>query len=70
MIAEYEFFEEDWYCISKQAKDLIKKMLIKDPEFRISATDAFMHPWIQSNTYVERLDDKMFKKLSGFQAKN
>lgn len=45
-------------------------MLTYNPADRISATEAYAHPWIQSNVHVEPLDDKMMKKLAGFQAKN
>jgi len=45
-------------------------MLAYDPKDRISATEAYAHPWILSNVNVEPLDDKMMKKLSQFAAKN
>lgn len=32
--------------MSSSAKDLIKKMLMVDPDARISAIDALRHPWI------------------------
>jgi len=56
--------EEDWGIISDGAKDLIRKMLAYEPKDRISATEAYAHPWILSNVNVEPLDDKMMKKLS------
>lgn len=62
--------EEDWGCISDGAKDLIRKMLTYEPSQRISATEAYAHPWILSNVNVEPLDDKMMKKLTKFAAKN
>lgn len=34
-----------WDCISDQAKDLVQKMLEKDPEKRLTATEALQHPW-------------------------
>jgi len=55
---------EDWSVISDEAKDLIDKMLKFDPKDRISATEAYAHPWIISNVHVEPLDDKMMRKLS------
>lgn len=45
-------------------------MLKYQPSERIAATEAYAHPWIQQNVYVEPLDDKMMKKLAGFNAKN
>ena len=37
--------ESKWKGISKQAKDLIDKMLMKDPDQRISAKDAIDQEW-------------------------
>lgn len=61
---KFEFYQEDWGIISDGAKDLIRKMLAYEPKDRISATEAYAHPWILNNVNVEPLDDKMMKKLS------
>lgn len=37
---------EEWSKISDDAKNLIRKMLTKDPTKRISASEAFNDPWI------------------------
>lgn len=43
---EYEFApEENWKSVSRQAKDLISKMLVKNPEKRISASEILDHEW-------------------------
>jgi serine/threonine protein kinase len=34
-----------WNSFSKQCKDLIAKMLIKDPKERITVDDALKHPF-------------------------
>jgi len=47
MKAEYDFPEPYWNDISKEAKDLIGKLLIVDPKKRYSATQALKHPWIE-----------------------
>lgn len=67
---KYEFDKDDWDCISNDAKELINKMLVYNPADRISATEAYAHPWIQSNVYVEPLDEKVMKKFNIFCAKN
>jgi calcium-dependent protein kinase len=36
-----------WNKISDLAKDLVARMLTKDPDERISVEDALAHPWIQ-----------------------
>jgi len=38
-----------WSKVTKNAKDLISKMLEKDPFKRISADEALNHPWIKDN---------------------
>lgn len=42
-----EFDPEDWSEISDEAKDLITKMLSKDPAKRLSILDALNHPWFE-----------------------
>jgi serine/threonine protein kinase len=43
---KYVFPEEDWGCISRDAKDLIKHLLVKDVRLRYSVDDVLGHPWI------------------------
>jgi serine/threonine protein kinase len=42
----YSINEPEWADVSYEAKDLVKKLLTYDPNKRISAFDAFNHPWI------------------------
>lgn len=44
--AQYDFFKEDWGHISEEAKDLIKCLLVVDPNRRVSASQALQHSWI------------------------
>lgn len=37
----------EWDDISEEAKDLVGKMLVVNPEHRISTTDILNHPWIK-----------------------
>lgn len=43
----YEFPEREWGVISDDAKDLIKRLLVKEARQRISADSVLNHPWIQ-----------------------
>lgn len=43
----YEFPEREWGGISDDAKDLIKRLLVKEARQRISAGSVLHHPWIQ-----------------------
>lgn len=44
---KYDITKGIWKTVSKEAKDLIKKLLTYKPEDRISAEDALQHPWIK-----------------------
>ena len=39
-----------WKSISNEAKDLVKKMLEKDPKLRICTKEALNHSWFTSQT--------------------
>lgn len=54
MICKHELrFEE--FRISKEAVDLIKRMLDKNPAIRITATEIMGHPWLKGTRIA---DDK------------
>uniref|UniRef100_A0A7S3N892 Calcium-dependent protein kinase 1 n=1 Tax=Euplotes harpa TaxID=151035 RepID=A0A7S3N892_9SPIT len=44
---KYDLTKGVWKTVSKEAKDLIKKLLTYAPEDRISAEEALKHPWIK-----------------------
>ena len=46
MKGKYDFDGEEWDDISRDAKDLIKKLICK-PEKRLSAQEALDHAWIR-----------------------
>lgn len=46
---KYEFEADDWDDISDEAKNLVKKMLVLDPDQRISAMDALRDPWLKTS---------------------
>ena len=43
---KYSFDGEEWEIVSKEAKDLIKKLIAK-PEKRLSAQEALEHKWMR-----------------------
>mmetsp|Transcript_40372 Transcript_40372/g.39919 ORF Transcript_40372/g.39919 Transcript_40372/m.39919 type:complete len:260 (-) Transcript_40372:70-849(-) len=45
---KYDLKKGVWGSISKDAKDLVKKLLTFEPDDRISAEEALLHPWIQA----------------------
>jgi len=45
--AEPDLQSENWASISDECKDLIRKMLTKDPKERITIDEALKHPFIE-----------------------
>jgi len=43
--ADYAFEPQYWEQVSEDAKDLIRKMLVVNPEHRLTADQALRHPW-------------------------
>lgn len=56
-IGNYTMTGPEWKNISKEAVDMIKKMLTYDPNNRISAEDALNHSWIKKKV-LEPSDPK------------
>lgn len=46
--AKYDFPSPWWDAVSPEAKDLIKRMLTKNPEKRATPEEILAHPWIAS----------------------
>ena len=60
---KFQFPEEDWGQVSQDAKDLIKKMLTKDPKKRISALYSMQDVWFKKNEEKSEYDKKLAKKV-------
>ena len=52
-IGKYDIEHGVWKSVSKEAKDLIKKLLTYDPAERISAEQALKHPWIADRNSLQ-----------------
>lgn len=60
-----DFDGEEWDTVSKEAKDLIKKLIAK-PERRLSAAEALEHKWLKSMTkHDQELKLAKIKNLGG-----
>lgn len=46
---KYEFKDEDWSGISEDAKDLVRRMLVLNPDERISSSEAIRHKWLKTS---------------------
>ena len=52
---KFDFDDVEWDAISKEAKDLITKLLQVDPKDRLSAEETLAHPWMVSKLSEEPL---------------
>ena len=53
---QFKFREKYWKGISKDAKDLIARMLVVDPDDRITASDALKSSWIGADDKILSAD--------------
>ncbi|XP_020233115.1 calcium-dependent protein kinase 10 [Cajanus cajan] len=69
---ELDFTSDPWPVISESAKDLVRKMLVRDPSKRISAHDVLRHPWIHVDGAApdKPLDSAVLSRLKQFYAMN
>ena len=65
---EFDFDGEEWDEISNDAKDLIKKLIVK-PEKRLTAEEALKHRWVRNLT-KKSVDKKLLRKLNMNNMKN
>ncbi|TDH72754.1 hypothetical protein CCR75_000744 [Bremia lactucae] len=49
-LVEYEFEEPEWASISEEAKDMITRMMEKDPYKRITPKEVLQHPFLREAT--------------------
>jgi calcium-dependent protein kinase len=67
LIGKYDLESPPFNKISKNAKDLISKLLLNDPEKRISAEEALNHPWFKDykskELYNQINDENILKNL-------
>ena len=46
--ADVQFRSNVWKTVSNEAKDLICKLIVKDPSQRLTIHQALNHPWINN----------------------
>ncbi|KAK8509965.1 hypothetical protein V6N13_118511 [Hibiscus sabdariffa] len=63
---------QPWPSISEGAKDLIRKMLARDPQTRITAAEALDHPWMKEggNASDKPIDSAVLSRLKQFRVMN
>ncbi|KAM3685024.1 hypothetical protein ACB098_11G089300 [Castanea mollissima] len=69
---DLDFTSEPWPSISESAKDLVRKMLVRDPRRRPTAHDVLCHPWVQIDGVApdKPLDSAVLSRLKQFSAMN
>nr|GEW97635.1 calcium-dependent protein kinase 20-like [Tanacetum cinerariifolium] len=69
---DLDFASEPWPSISESAKDLVRKMLVRDPKRRLTAPEVLQHPWVQDNGVApdKPLDSAVLSRLKQFSAMN
>nr|AAV28169.1 calcium-dependent protein kinase 1 [Vicia faba] len=67
-----DFQSEPWPGISDSAKDLIRKMLDRNPKTRFTAHQVLCHPWIVDDSIApdKPLDSAVLSRLKQFSAMN
>ncbi|KAF9664836.1 hypothetical protein SADUNF_Sadunf16G0059400 [Salix dunnii] len=69
---ELDFESEPWPNISESAKDLVRKMLVRDPKKRLTAHEVLCHPWVKMEGVAldTPLDPAVLSRLKKFSAMN
>ena len=61
LIGKYSMVGDEWQNISKEAKNLTQMLLTYDPEKRITAEQAWNHPWISKYTKsTQKFDNNQY----------
>ncbi|CAN4118732.1 unnamed protein product [Withania somnifera] len=72
LTGELDFASEPWPAISESAKDLVRKMLVRDPKKRLTAHEVLCHPWVRIGGVApdKPLDCAVLSRLNQFSAMN
>jgi hypothetical protein len=52
--AIWDFSQPEWESISSDAKDLIRRLIVKDPAKRLSSREMVEHRWLRDHTRLPR----------------
>ncbi|XP_015055554.1 calcium-dependent protein kinase 20-like [Solanum pennellii] len=69
---ELDLVSEPWPAISESAKDLVRKMLVREPKKRLTAHEVLCHPWVRVGGVApdKPLDSAVLSRLNQFSAMN
>ncbi|KAF0889591.1 hypothetical protein E2562_028682 [Oryza meyeriana var. granulata] len=67
-----DFESDPWPSVSEGAKDLLRKVLVRDPKKRLTAHQVLCHPWLQTSGSApdKPLDSAVLSRLRQFSAMN
>ncbi|KAK3139796.1 hypothetical protein QOZ80_5AG0390430 [Eleusine coracana subsp. coracana] len=67
-----DFESDPWPNVSDNAKDLLRRMLVRDPKKRLTAHQVLCHPWLQmiGSAPDKPLDSAVLSRLKQFSAMN
>ncbi|KAK8449385.1 hypothetical protein SEVIR_7G209500v4 [Setaria viridis] len=69
LVGQLDLSSAPWPSISESAKDLIRKMLHRDPQRRITAAQALEHPWLK-DAPDRPIDSAVMSRMKQFKAMN
>ncbi|XP_021901192.1 calcium-dependent protein kinase 1-like [Carica papaya] len=69
---DLDFDSDPWPAISDSAKDLVRRMLVRDPRMRLTAHQVLCHPWVQVDGVApdKPLDSAVLSRMKQFSAMN
>ncbi|KAJ4970781.1 hypothetical protein NE237_003880 [Protea cynaroides] len=69
---ELDFESDPWPSVSDSAKDLVRRMLVRDTKKRLTAHQVLCHPWVQVDGVApdKPLDSAVLTRLKQFSAMN
>ncbi|XP_078279703.1 calcium/calmodulin-dependent protein kinase type IV-like [Rhinoraja longicauda] len=66
---DYEFVSPWWDDVSLNAKDLVRKLIVQDPQKRLTVQQALQHPWVTGKAANIAHMDNAQKKMQEFNAR-
>ena len=66
---EYKFYPAEWDCISAEAKDFIRSLLLVDPAQRLTARQALTHRWMMFESKSTMNMNRAVQELERFNAR-
>ncbi|XP_064590339.1 calcium/calmodulin-dependent protein kinase type IV-like isoform X3 [Zonotrichia leucophrys gambelii] len=69
LTCDYEFVSPWWDEVSPNAKDLVRKLIVLDPQKRLTVQQALQHPWVTGKAAKFAHMDSTQRKLQEFNAR-